>query len=312
VDDPILHRRVPLEVSLLSMLQHKHIIGVLDVYENERYLQLVMERHGCMDLFEFIDRDPVMDEPLASHIFRQICSALEHLHTLEILHRDVKDENVIIDSQFHVKLIDFGSATFVSRGQLLSTFCGTVEYCAPEVLQGNKYDGYMLETWSLGVTLFTLLCGENPFHDVEDTISKPLRLPSDITADLADLLWTLLEKRPQARLTLTQAAQHPWTTQPVNIATYKFEEVVACSAWEVTPPRFLSTSGVELECSSAAPGVAPTSFSSLTGATPPRHPRRRDPLPCRDTRDRDRVRSDETPLCVPVGDSAPLHQSLHQ
>ncbi|XP_037083361.1 PAS domain-containing serine/threonine-protein kinase-like [Pollicipes pollicipes] len=303
VDDPTLGRRVPLEVSLLSMLHHRHIIRVVDLYENEQYLQMVMERHGCMDLFEFIDRDPAMDEPLASYIFRQICSALEHLHSLEILHRDVKDENVIIDSTFHVKLIDFGSATFVSSGQLLSTFCGTVEYCAPEVLLGNKYDGYMLEMWSLGVTLFTLLCGENPFHDVEDTISKPLRLPAGITPELAELLAGLLDKSPQTRLRLPHAAEHPWTAQPVNAAIYKFEEVVACSAFEVNPPRFLTAGLLDAE-----PSATALSFSALTHATPPKHGRcRREPA------GRDRVRSDETPLCrPPAGDFLPLHQSLHQ
>ncbi|XP_043196452.1 PAS domain-containing serine/threonine-protein kinase-like [Amphibalanus amphitrite] len=308
VDDPSLARRVPLEVSLLSMLNHPNIIRVLDVYDNAQYVQMVMERHGCMDLFEFIDRDPAMDEPLASHIFRQICSALSHLHTLEILHRDIKDENVIIDSSFHVKLIDFGSATFVTRGQLLATFCGTVEYCAPEVLLGHRYDGYTLEMWSLGVTLFTLLCRENPFHDVEDTISEPLRLPAQITPNLAHLLTGLLDKSPDTRLRLEEASRHPWTVQPIDLADYKFEEVVTCSPLEVSPPRYLSTAGLDGDQRSSGA----LSFSSLTHSTPlakhGRSSRER-----REAATRNRVRSDETALgCAAANGQDPLHQSLHQ
>ncbi|PNF14942.1 hypothetical protein B7P43_G01558 [Cryptotermes secundus] len=140
VDDPTLGRKVPLEISLLTTLKHPNIVQVLDVFENAKFFQLVMEKHGAgMDLFEFIDRKPYLDEALNSYIFRQIVSAVDYLHSLQILHRDIKDENVIINERFHAKLIDFGSATFMSEGRLFSTFYGTVEYCSPEVLAGNKY-----------------------------------------------------------------------------------------------------------------------------------------------------------------------------
>lgn len=119
-------KEIPMEVYLLSTLKHPNIVTVLDVFENEKFFQLVMEKHGSgMDLFEFIDRRPLMDEKLGSYIFRQIVNAIDYLHSLKILHRDIKDENIIIDQCFHVKLIDFGSATFMEDGKLFSTFYGT-------------------------------------------------------------------------------------------------------------------------------------------------------------------------------------------
>lgn len=84
-------REIPMEVYLLSTLKHPNIVTVLDVFENEKYFQLVMEKHGSgMDLFEFIDRRPLMDEQLGSYIFRQIVNAIDYLHSLHILHRDIK------------------------------------------------------------------------------------------------------------------------------------------------------------------------------------------------------------------------------
>ncbi|XP_067135737.1 PAS domain-containing serine/threonine-protein kinase-like isoform X1 [Centruroides vittatus] len=243
VFDSVLMKRVPLEVSLLTTLKHPNIIEVLDVFENEKYFQMVMEKHGSgMDLFEFIDRNPNLDEPLASYIFRQVVSALTYLHSLNILHRDIKDENIILNEHFHVKLIDFGSATFLAPNHSFSTFCGTMEYCSPEVLQGNRYKGPELEMWALGVTLYTLIFGENPFFDIEETIAAVLNPPAELakktSPELLDLISMLLHPDPKLRCTLEEVEKHPWTRLQVSPENYKFEEVVCASAAENNPPKY--------------------------------------------------------------------------
>ncbi|KAI5615327.1 PAS domain-containing serine/threonine-protein kinase isoform X2, partial [Silurus asotus] len=202
---------------------------VLEVFENENFFQMVMEKHGDgIDLFEFIDMQPRLDEPLASYIFRQLVSAVTYLRKQGILHRDIKDENIIIDAEFHIKLIDFGSVTLLESGKLFHAFCGTLEYCSPEVLQGNLYEGPELEMWSLGVLVYTLLFSENPFGSVEEIIQAKLNIPYEISPDLHTLLAGLLHKEPTERMTLEELLHEPWIRQPINLAEYSWSDVFPC------------------------------------------------------------------------------------
>uniref|UniRef100_A0A674J020 PAS domain-containing serine/threonine-protein kinase n=1 Tax=Terrapene triunguis TaxID=2587831 RepID=A0A674J020_9SAUR len=225
VEDPELGK-VTQEIAILLKLQHPSIIKVLDVFENGRFFQLVMEKHGSgLDLFTFIDNQPDLDEPLASYIFRQLVSAVGYLHCRNILHRDIKDENIIIAEDFSIKLVDFGSAAYLEPGKLFYTFCGTIEYCSPEVLLGNPYQGPELEMWSLGITLYTLLFGENPFCELEETMEAVLNPPYRVSEDLMALVSGLLHAAPEQRTTLEKLVENPWVLQPVNLANYTWEEV---------------------------------------------------------------------------------------
>lgn len=233
-------KEIPMEIYLLMRVKHPNIVNVLDVYENEKFFQLIMEKHGSgMDLFEFIDRRPLMDEKLGCFIFRQIAKAVDYLHSLNILHRDLKDENIIIDQNFHIKLIDFGSATFMEEGKMFSTFYGTTEYCSPEVLAGNKYQGPELEVWSLGVTLFVLMFFENPFLDMEDTLRADLMMPQEVTPELEDLLMKMLDKDPKARLSMKELLAHDWITQEIT-NDFDFAAIVPCDDHEAHPDIFFS------------------------------------------------------------------------
>ncbi|NXF10681.1 PASK kinase, partial [Smithornis capensis] len=226
VDDPDLGR-VTQEIAILLKLQHPGIIKVLDVFENEHFFQLVMEKHGSgLDLFTFIDNQPNLDEPLASYIFRQLVSAVGYLHCRNILHRDIKDENIVIAEDFTIKLVDFGSAAYLEPGKLFYTFCGTIEYCSPEVLAGKPYRGPELEMWSLGITLYTLVLGENPFCELEEALAAVLSPPRPVSGGLLDLLARLLHPVPEQRMTLGVLAEHPWLRQPVNLAHYTWDQVL--------------------------------------------------------------------------------------
>ncbi|XP_029309468.1 PAS domain-containing serine/threonine-protein kinase isoform X2 [Cottoperca gobio] len=226
VDDPMLGR-VSQEIAILTRVQHHNIVKVLEVFENGSYFQMVMEKHSeGLDLFEFIDMQPRLDEPLASYIFRQLVAAVFHLRSKNILHRDIKDENIIIDKCFHIRLIDFGSAVMMAPRKLFYNFCGTLEYCSPEVLQGNPYEGPELEMWSLGVLLYTLLFSENPFCGVEEILDAKLKPPFPLSPDLQDVLCGLLHPDPAQRMTLDQLLLESWISQPISMSEYSWTEVV--------------------------------------------------------------------------------------
>ncbi|XP_023376851.1 PAS domain-containing serine/threonine-protein kinase [Pteropus vampyrus] len=246
VEDPKLGK-VTLEIAILSSVEHANIIKVLDVFENQGFFQLVMEKHGSgLDLFAFIDRHPSLDEPLASHIFRQLVSAVGYLRSRGIIHRDIKDENIVIAEDFTIKLIDFGSAAYLEQGRLFYTFCGTIEYCAPEVLMGSPYKGPELEMWSLGVTLYTLVFEENPFCELEETMEAAISPPYPVSQDLMNLMSGLLQPVPEQRTTLEKLVTDPWVTQPVNLADYTWEEVCRVNKSESGVP---SSVGQETESS---------------------------------------------------------------
>uniref|UniRef100_A0A8B9UCC1 PAS domain-containing serine/threonine-protein kinase n=1 Tax=Anas zonorhyncha TaxID=75864 RepID=A0A8B9UCC1_9AVES len=206
VDDPDVGR-VTQEISILLKLQHPSIIKVHNCFSNS----LCRERH--LEL-----------TPLSPLLF-QIVSAVGYLHCRNILHRDIKDENIVIAEDFTVKLVDFGSAAYLEPGKLFYTFCGTIEYCSPEVLSGQAYHGPELEMWSLGVTLYTLIFGENPFCELEEAMAAVLNPPRLVSKDLMNLIAGLLHPVPEQRMTLAVLVEDPWLKQPVNLGDYTWEEV---------------------------------------------------------------------------------------
>ncbi|KAJ3081010.1 hypothetical protein HK102_002639, partial [Quaeritorhiza haematococci] len=141
-----------------------------------------------------------------------------YLHGLGIVHRDIKDENILIDDKFNVKLIDFGSAAFVPAGAegVFDRFLGTLQYAPPEILQGNSYRGPEADIWALGCCLYIMLCGRFPYETPAHVIHSPFTLPpgatgkQDLSIECIDLLRWMLEKKPERRASIGDVWWHPW------------------------------------------------------------------------------------------------------
>lgn len=173
-----------------------------------------LSRRPSMDLFECIEQHDSLSEEIAKKVFRQVALAVRHLHSRGVVHRDIKDENIVVDDNFNVRLIDFGSATVEPRGNqnhLFDRFYGTIQYAAPEILRGEKYCGRPTDIWALGVLLYTILCGEVPFASSEQAMQasiKPPRFRSN--ADALRLIAWMLELDPRSRPIAAQVCAHPW------------------------------------------------------------------------------------------------------
>ncbi|BFZ55862.1 serine/threonine protein kinase [Savitreella phatthalungensis] len=204
---------VPLEIHVLSRLQshpHRNLVEMKDFFEDDRNYYIVMGAHlPGMDLFDFIELNTNMDEHECIAISLQVARALHHLHELDIVHRDIKDENVVIDRSGWIKLIDFGSANYCRNGPF-DTFHGTLDYASPEALEGKPYMGKEQDVWACGILFYTLVYKENPFYNIDEIMDRELRVPYILSERSIDLIRRMLNRDVNARLTMKQVLDHGW------------------------------------------------------------------------------------------------------
>lgn len=207
------------EVRLMKLLNHSHIVSVLNIVENTQRIFIVMEYAAGGELFKYIVNHGLIKEREARHFFRQILSAIDYCHRNSIIHRDLKPENLLLDKNNNIKIIDFGFANTFHRERTLDTYCGSPFYAAPEMIRGIRYIGPEADIWSLGVILFVLLSGRLPFSagtvgELYDCISKgSYETPNHFSKDAAQLIARMLCVNPKERATLEEVLNHPWVNQ---------------------------------------------------------------------------------------------------
>ncbi|XP_075218884.1 BRSK family serine/threonine-protein kinase sugar-free frosting isoform X2 [Lycorma delicatula] len=210
--------KVEREIAIMKLIDHPHVLGLSDVYENKKYLYLVLEHVSGGELFDYLVKKGRLTPKEARRFFRQIISALDFCHSHSICHRDLKPENLLLDEKNNIKIADFGMASLQPGGSMLETSCGSPHYACPEVIRGEKYDGRRADVWSCGVILYALLVGALPFDDdnLRQLLEKVKRgvfhIPHFVPPDCQNLLRGMIEVNPEKRLTLTDINRHPWVT----------------------------------------------------------------------------------------------------
>ncbi|XP_054572995.1 serine/threonine-protein kinase MARK2-like [Eptesicus fuscus] len=174
-----------------------------------------MEHVSGGDLLEYLENYGQMNEGEARTVFRQVVSAVQYCHQRGIVHRDLKPGNILIDSDMTIKLADFGFSREVSDDKQ-RTFCGTICYSAPEILQRHTYDGRKTDVWSLGVVLYRMLTGVVPFEGdsivnvKRQILSGHFPVPCFMSREVQKLLRKLLTVDPSQRPTLEDVMKDPW------------------------------------------------------------------------------------------------------
>ncbi|XP_029674872.1 serine/threonine-protein kinase MARK2-like isoform X9 [Formica exsecta] len=192
------------EVRIMKMLDHPNIVKLFQVIETEKTLYLVMEYASGGEVFDYLVLHGRMKEKEARAKFRQIVSAVQYCHQKKIIHRDLKAENLLLDSEMNIKIADFGFSNEFTPGNKLDTFCGSPPYAAPELFQGKKYDGPEVDVWSLGVILYTLVSGSLPFDGstLRELREGKYRIPFYMSTDCENLLKKFLVLNPTKRASL--------------------------------------------------------------------------------------------------------------
>ncbi|OBT74498.1 AGC/RSK protein kinase [Pseudogymnoascus sp. 05NY08] len=191
---------------LENINRHPFIVKLYYAFQDQAKLYLILEYAQGGELFTHMQLECFFVQERAAFYMAELVLALEHLHkNLGVVYRDLKPENCLLDSEGHLLLTDFGLSKVALDGESCATVAGTVEYMAPEVVQGKKY-GFAVDWWSLGALGFDLMTGNPPFRGnnkniiMQNIVHGKLKLPYHLSSETKDLLTRLLRKEPKKRL----------------------------------------------------------------------------------------------------------------
>ena len=231
------------EIKVLISLDHPNIVKCLGVLEDDDYYYIVMELIIGETLLAHINSKSGLTEAEASGLFSQIVRAFLYVHNeMNVIHRDVKLENIMFIPPSTVKIIDFGFARRINDNEeIFSTMCGSLAYSSPEMIRNRMYTK-CAEVWSLGVCLYAMVMGQLPFKSESMTklmdliVNSQPQFPPNVSMTFKDLCSRMLEKDPNLRIKLSEILSHPWINQNSAINNIKSISSFSCRSFEMLTP----------------------------------------------------------------------------
>lgn len=215
-------KRTIREAALGKILYHPFICRLYEMYAMSNHYYMLFEYVSGGQMLDYIVAHGSLKESQARKFCRGIASALEYCHSSNIVHRDLKIENIMINNQGEIKIIDFGLSNLYTHDHLLKTYCGSLYFAAPELLSAHPYRGPEVDIWSFGVVLFVLVCGRVPFDDksvsnLHEKIKKGhIDYPNYLSIECVDLLKKMLVVDISKRASIHEVINHKWMIKGYN------------------------------------------------------------------------------------------------
>ena len=222
-------KRIEREISMVKNINHVNIAHVFDIKEDKDRYYIMMEYCEKGELFNLILDKHKLSEEEASYFYFQIINGLEYIHKNNIIHRDLKPENLLLDKNNILKIIDFGLSNYNTYDNLLSTPCGSPCYASPEMVSGEKYNGFTSDVWSTGIILYAMIYGYLPFENLNNNNDLLFQKISECKVDYPrnscifalDLLKKILVPDPNERITIKEIKNHKLYLKGKNIFQHK-------------------------------------------------------------------------------------------
>ena len=206
------------EFEIMRKLNHENIVKIHDVIIDKRLnnIYFIMDYYEYGDLSHFLNKKP-LKEKFCRKYMKQLSNGLNYLLDNNILHRDLKPQNILLSKNYDIKITDFGFATYYTKDSIINTLCGSPMYMAPEIIIKNGYN-YNSDLWSVGIILYEMIHGYTPFNVlnfidlIKEIKKKNIQIKMNVSEDCQQLIYSLCKTNPNERLSWNDFFNHKWFT----------------------------------------------------------------------------------------------------